>query len=70
MEERVIFHGHTLHPTGTTVPCDLLSPANASGFRGKRLLSGRAHFDLALRLRTAGASLGDILWKPGGPWVT
>jgi hypothetical protein len=69
MEKRVIFHGHTLRPTGTTVPCDLqssaqriflLSPANASGFRGKRLLSGRAHFDLALRLRTAGASLGDI----------
>jgi hypothetical protein len=69
MEKRIIFHGHTLRPIGTPVPHDsqspaqrifLLSPANASGIRGKRLLSGRAQFDLALRLRTTGAPLGEI----------
>jgi hypothetical protein len=38
----------------------LLSPANASGIRGNKLLSGRAQFDLALRLRTMGAPLGEI----------
>jgi hypothetical protein len=69
MEKRVIFYGHTPHPTVTTVPHDLqlsgrriflLSPANASGIRGKRLLSGRTQFDLALRLRTTGAPIGEI----------
>src|SRR5207253_5394070 len=66
MEKRIIFHGHTLRPTGTPVPHDLqlstqriflLSPANASGIRAKGLLSGRTQFDLALRLRTTGAPL-------------
>jgi hypothetical protein len=69
MEKRIIFHGETLRQPGMPVPPDaqsssqrifLLSPANASGIRGQRLLSGRAQFDLALRLRTAGASLGEI----------
>jgi len=69
MEKRVIFYGHTPRPTGTPVPHDLqlserriflLSPANASGIRGKRLLSGRTQFDLALRLRTTGAPIGEI----------
>jgi len=69
MEKRVIFYGHTPRPTGTPVPHDLrlserriflLSPANASGIRGKRLLSGRTQFDLALRLRTTGAPIGAI----------
>jgi hypothetical protein len=69
MEKRIILHGHTLRPAGTPVPHDLqssaqriflLSPANASGIRGKRLLSGRTQFDLALRLRTTGAPLGEI----------
>ena len=69
MEKRVIFYGHTPHPTGTPAPHDLqlsgrriflLSPANASGIRGKRLLSGRTQFDLALRLRTTGAPIGEI----------
>ena len=69
MEKRIIFHGHTVRPIGTPVPHDsqpraqrifLLSPANASGIRGNKLLSGRAQFDLALRLRTMGAPLGEI----------
>src|SRR6195256_7093944 len=69
MEKRIIFHDHTVRPIGTPVPHDsqspaqrifLLSPANASGIRGNKLLSGRAQFDLALRLRTMGAPLGEI----------
>ena len=69
MEKRTIFHGHTVRPIGTPVPHDsqspaqrifLLSPANASGIRGNKLLSGRAQFDLALRLPTMGAPLGEI----------
>jgi hypothetical protein len=47
MEKRTTFHGHTRRPIGTPVPHDsqspaqrifLLSPANASGIRGTRLL--------------------------------
>ena len=69
MEKAIIFHGHTLRPTGALVPHDfgsslrrifLLSPANASGIRAKRLLSGRTEVDLAFRLRATGASLGEI----------
>jgi hypothetical protein len=69
MENCVIFHGHTLRATGAPMPhasqssaqrIFLLSPANASGIRGKRLLGGRAQFDLALRLRATGASLGEL----------
>jgi hypothetical protein len=38
----------------------LLSPANCSGTRAKMVLSDRAQFDLALRLRTSGAALGEV----------
>jgi hypothetical protein len=38
----------------------LLSPANASGERARMMLSDRARFDLAVRLRTAGAPLGEV----------
>jgi hypothetical protein len=38
----------------------VLSPANLSGRRAKVLLNPRAKFDLARRLRTTGASLGEV----------
>jgi hypothetical protein len=38
----------------------LLSPANCGGRRAQMLLSERAQFELACRLRTAGAPLGDV----------
>jgi hypothetical protein len=38
----------------------LLSPANPSGVRGRMLMDDRAEFDLAVRLRSEGAMLGDI----------
>jgi hypothetical protein len=38
----------------------LLSPANASGIKGQRLLNSTVHSDLAVRLRDAGASLGEV----------
>ena len=38
----------------------LLSPANAGGVRGRLVLNQDADFDLAVRLRSAGAPLGDI----------
>lgn len=38
----------------------LLSPANASGIRGQRLLAETAKFELALRLRNSGAPIGVI----------
>jgi hypothetical protein len=38
----------------------LLSPANASGLRAKQLVSPKASFDLAVRLRTSGAMLGEV----------
>ena len=39
----------------------LLSPANCSGPRAKMILSDRARFDLALRLRSgAGVALGEV----------
>jgi hypothetical protein len=38
----------------------LLSPANCGGTRAQQLLSDRAKFDLAVRLRTAGAPLGEV----------
>ena len=38
----------------------LLSPANASGIRGQRLLSATAQSDLARRLRDSGAPLGEV----------
>ena len=38
----------------------LLSPANCGGNRARIVLSERATFDLAVRLRTAGAPLGEV----------
>src|ERR1700680_382445 len=38
----------------------LLSPANASGANGQRLLGGSGESDLALRLRRSGAPLGEV----------
>ena len=38
----------------------LLSPANLSGRRAETLLREEARFDLAARVRTSGASLGEI----------
>ena len=38
----------------------LLSPANCSGNRARIVLSERASFDLAVRLRTEGAPLGEV----------
>jgi hypothetical protein len=38
----------------------LLSPANCAGLRARQLLSDRAAFDLARRLRSEGAPLGDV----------
>jgi hypothetical protein len=38
----------------------LLSPANASGIKGQRLLGGASNCELAVRLREGGASLGEV----------
>src|SRR5687768_11575915 len=38
----------------------LLSPANASGERARLILSDRAKFELAHRLRREGAPIGDV----------
>ena len=38
----------------------LLSPANCSGRRAKVVLSDRAQFDLAVRLRGQGAAIGEV----------
>src|SRR5216683_2862922 len=38
----------------------LLSPANTGGVRGRLIMSGSAHFDLAVRLRQEGAPLADV----------
>ena len=38
----------------------LLSPANASGVRGRMVMNQEAEFDLAVRLRNKGALLGDL----------
>jgi hypothetical protein len=44
----------------TTSRIFLLSPANCSGQRARMLLSPRAGFDLAVRLRAAEATLGEV----------
>jgi hypothetical protein len=38
----------------------LLSPAHAGGERAQLVLSNRANFDLAVKLRNEGAALGDV----------
>ncbi len=68
VEKRIIFQGHS--PGNPTLPPGraveqprrifLLSPANASGVRAKMLFGGASKFDLAIRLRDLGASLGEV----------
>src|ERR1700730_4038935 len=38
----------------------LLSPANANGVRARMILSDRAKFNLAVRLRNGGLPLGEL----------
>ena len=38
----------------------LLSPANASGIKGQRLLAPTSNCELAVRLRNGGVALGEI----------
>jgi hypothetical protein len=38
----------------------LLSPAYSGGKRGRLLLEGRSEFELAVRLRTSGAPIGEV----------
>jgi hypothetical protein len=38
----------------------LLSPANPSGIRARQVMNEAAKFDLAVRLRSEGAALGDV----------
>jgi len=57
--------GSNLRAAGKTGHSDaqrvfLLSPANASGARAKMLFSPNARFDLAHRLRTSSAPLGEV----------
>lgn len=64
----MILHDHALSPLPVrneeTVPLRartfLLSPANASGIKGQRLLSPTGQSDLAVRLRDSGAPLGEV----------
>ena len=49
----------------------LLSPANCSGRRATMVLSERAEFDLATRLRSAsGVALGDVFSFISGLYFT
>ena len=41
-------------------PVYLLSPASCGGQRARLLTEGRGEFDLAVRLRTSGAPLGEV----------
>ena len=72
-EKRIIFYGHSLdehlagrnsillpEPGTARRRIFLLSPANASGIRAKRLLRPDAPSELAQRLRGAGAPLGEV----------
>jgi hypothetical protein len=56
--------GHSFGPTRRSAAQPrriyLLSPANASGLRGKLLLSTAANFSLAQRLRAESAPLGEV----------
>ena len=40
----------------------LLSPANAAGIKGQRLLNSLGECDLAVRLRDSGAPIGEVYW--------
>ena len=70
-EKRITFAGQTPAPIGQVsgpsnpVKSDahtifLLSPANILGARAKTLFKPDAKFNLALRLRNSGASLGEV----------
>jgi hypothetical protein len=47
-------------PTSATTRIFLLSPANSSGVRARMMVSERAQFELARRLRQEGLPLGEI----------
>ncbi len=47
-------------PAGGASRIFLLSPADVAGVRARQVLSERARFDLAVRLRTQGAPLGEV----------
>ena len=68
-EKRVVLHGLAPADSFAARPVAaglsgqrifLLSPANAGGRRAKMLLSGKAQFGLAQKLRTDGATIGEI----------
>jgi hypothetical protein len=50
----------SLQPASRQHRIFLLSPANIGGVRARMVLSERASFDLALRLRQQGVPLGDV----------
>lgn len=66
-EKRISFHGHVPGKaavqgpqSGETQTVFLLSPANLTGVRGKRLLQGSSRFELSLRLQSSQATLGEV----------
>jgi hypothetical protein len=62
-QKSVTFAGHSPAPQrllASSRRIYLLSPANASGPRAKLLVSPRANFSLAQRLRGEGAPLGEV----------
>jgi len=66
-EKRISFHGHAPGKTPLLEPAlgerhtiFLLSPANLSGVRGKRLLQGASRLELSQRLQASQATLGEI----------
>src|ERR1700739_1465097 len=68
MEKRIVFHGQT--PGAGRLPSQLLSPlaskifllspANASGIRAKRLLAGKEEFGFTRQLKEGGVPLGEL----------
>ena len=65
-EKRIVFEGQVSDSGRSSTPGDgqlrifLLSPADATGERAKLLVNPNAQFELARRLRTSGASLGEV----------
>lgn len=51
----------SLRPAATPARVFLLSPADLSGERARLVLSARAAFPLAVRVRTGGAPLGEVM---------
>jgi hypothetical protein len=73
MEKKIVLQGQRLVPGARAVRASsqaarelagsrifLLSPASAAGARARLLLNVSSEFELAVRLRTAGAQLGEI----------